>query len=372
VTSTTIEKRRRRVLGGLAGGALAAIAVLAAFTASGTAARAAVPQNTSKPTITGKEQDGQTLSGHHGEWSNSPSGYSYQWRRCGNQGGNCSNISKATDKIYTLSSDDVGHTIRLLVTASNNDGAGTATSDATGAIQPAAAQAPSTSSQPRITGTAKVGETLTAQPNSWNGTKPIQLSYRWRLCDEKGGDCVSTTLTSQSIKLTSAMAGKTVRVVVTATNSAGSASAVSDPSPVIQPASGSNPPPPPPPSGGCAAVSTVSLPNQLLIDRIQYTPSQIHSRDEPLVAKFHVTSTKGGCVSGALVYAVGVPFDRLSKAQEVPTGSDGWATVTFQIKPTFELRPGNLVVIFVRARKPGDSVLTGVSTRRLVSVRVGG
>src|SRR2546423_6634441 len=109
------------------------------------------------------------------------------------------------------------------------------------------------------------------------------------------------------------MSGRTVRVVVPATNSAGPGAAVSDPSPVIQPASGPNPPPPPPPpgGGGCAAVSTVSLPNQLLIDRIQYTPSAIHSRDEPLVAKFHITSTKGGCVSGALVHAVGVPFDRL-------------------------------------------------------------
>jgi hypothetical protein len=86
--------------------------------------------------------------------------------------------------------------------------------------------------------------------------------------------------------------------------------------------------------------------------------------------RFHVVSTSGRCVSGALVYAVGVPFDRLSREPEVQTGSDGWATIDFQILPTFKLRSGNLVVIFVRARKGGENVLAGVSTRRLVSVRV--
>ena len=52
------------------------------------------------------------------------------------------------------------------------------------------------------------------------------------------------------------------------------------------------------------------------------------------------------------------------------TDASGWAQISFQILPTFQLRHGNLVVIFVRARKPGENVLAGVSTRRLVSVRV--
>ena len=86
--------------------------------------------------------------------------------------------------------------------------------------------------------------------------------------------------------------------------------------------------------------------------------------------RFHVATTSGACVSGALVYAVGVPFDRLSKESEVQTDSDGWATITFQVLPTFKLRSGNLVVVFVRARKGGENVLAGVSNRRLVSVRV--
>ena len=52
----------------------------------------------------------------------------------------------------------------------------------------------------------------------------------------------------------------------------------------------------------------------------------------------------------------------------MPTGGDGWATLT--LSPTAKLPRQSSIVIFVRARKPGDSLLAGVSTRRLVQVTV--
>jgi hypothetical protein len=115
----------------------------------------------------------------------------------------------------------------------------------------------------------------------------------------------------------------------------------------------------------------VSPPSRLTIDRITFTPSRIVSRSDALVARFHVVASNGTCVNGALVYAIGVPFDRLSRAPETQTDATGWATSTFQVRATFPLKRGNYVVLFVRARKPGDSLLGGVSTRRLVSVRIG-
>jgi hypothetical protein len=140
---------------------------------------------------------------------------------------------------------------------------------------------------------------------------------------------------------------------------------------MIQPAKATPAPPPPAAPGACTPAAGLALPDRLVVDRIEYNPTRIHSRSDPLIARFHVATTKGSCVRGAMVYAVGVPFDRLSKAAETTTDGNGWATVTFRILPTFQLRPGNLVVLFVRARKSGDSVLAGISTRRLVSVRVG-
>ncbi len=355
--------RTPRLVGAVLVVALAATAALVGLTRSAGAAAAAAPNNTSPPTISGTPQEGQTLKADPGTWTGStPIDYSYQWRRCGTGGANCTNIAKATDNIYTVSADDVGHRLRVLVTAVNSDGAGTAQSKATAVVTKAPAAAPKNTTEPSISGTAQQDQTLTANPGDWSGTKPIQISYRWRRCDAKGGDCANTSVTSQTYKLGSADVGHTLRVLVTASNNVGSSAAISNATSVVT-SSG-------PGAGQCESISNVSLPERLLIDKITYSPSTISSRSVPLVARFHVTTTKGFCVSGATVQGLGVPFDRLSHEAEVTTDATGWAQISFQVLPTFQLRHGNLVVIFVRARKPGDSILAGVSTRRLVSVRV--
>jgi hypothetical protein len=342
---------------------LAATAAFVGLTRPADASSAAAPSNTSPPTISGSAVEGQTLKADPGTWAGStPMDFTYQWRRCGAGGANCRNISKATDNIYTLTGSDVGHTLRVLVTAVNSDGAATAQSKATDVVKKAPAQAPKNTKEPFITGTAQEGQTLKADPGSWSGNKPIQFAYRWRRCDAKGGDCQNTGIASQTYALGTDDVGHTLRVLVTASNNIGSSAAISNATSVVT-SSG-------PPAGQCQSITRVSLPERLVVDRITYSPSQINSRSVPLVARFHVVSTKGYCVSGAIVQGLGVPFDRLSHEAEVTTDATGWAQITFQVLPTFQLRHGNLVVIFVRARKPGDNVLAGVSTRRLVSVRV--
>lgn len=233
--------------------------------------------------------------------------------------------------------------------------------------------------KPTISGTRQVGQTLTGNRGIWTGTEPITYAYQWVRCGPLGAGCVPIPgATGEQYTLVAADRGHSLRFVVTASNAEGSRTVRSNASGVVQDAPGQPPPPPapppppppPPPPGACVPIGSVSLPERLVVDRIRYTPSTIRSREEPLDARFHVVTTKGKCVSGALVYAVGVPFDRLSRGVETATGGDGWATIRFQIQPTFELRPGNLVVIFVRARKAGENLLAGVSSRRLVSVRV--
>jgi hypothetical protein len=57
--------------------------------------------------------------------------YTHQWRRCNTSGSSCSNVSGATGASYALTSADVGSTIRVRVTATNEAGSAWADSAAT-------------------------------------------------------------------------------------------------------------------------------------------------------------------------------------------------------------------------------------------------
>ena len=173
------------------------------------------PANTALPTITGTAQDGQTLTSTTGTWNGTtPLTYSRQWRRCDSAGANCTDISGATATTYTATSADVGSKIRVVVTATNGAGSANATSAATASVT---AVAPVNTAAPTITGTAKEGELLTASPGTWSGTTPITYTYQWQQCSpyvhqHLRRDRRDTTAWSQ------AQVGKTIKVVVTATN----------------------------------------------------------------------------------------------------------------------------------------------------------
>ena len=97
----------------------------------------AAPSNSTVPAVSGQAVQGQTLSTTNGSWTNSPTSYAYQWQDCDSSGANCSSIGGATSSSYPLVSGDVGHTIRVVVTASNAGGAASASSAATQTVQAA-------------------------------------------------------------------------------------------------------------------------------------------------------------------------------------------------------------------------------------------
>jgi hypothetical protein len=66
-----------------------------------------------------------------------------------------------------------------------------------------------------------------------------------------------------------------------------------------------------------------------------------------------------------------VPYNRILQEPEQETGPDGYVTFTFRPTASLPLSPGSYLVIFLRARKATDNLLTGVSTRRLVQVTLG-
>jgi hypothetical protein len=105
-----------------------------------------------------------------------------------------------------------------------------------------------------------------------------------------------------------------------------------------------------------------------VISSVRFTPNP--GRHTPIQARFKVTDTRGRTISGALVYVLGLPYGWTQNAPEQPTANDGWATLT--LVPTRALPRTAALVMFVRARKPGDNLLAGVSTRRLVQLLIRG
>jgi hypothetical protein len=81
---------------------------------------------------------GSTFSASTGAWS-APAGaggisYGYQWQDCDSHGGECRDIAGARAASYTASAGEIGHTLRVLVSASDRDGLASAPSAVTQTI----------------------------------------------------------------------------------------------------------------------------------------------------------------------------------------------------------------------------------------------
>ena len=101
---------------------------------SGSASRPAV---LTSPQVVGTPTAGQVLTASPGTWSGAPTSYTYEWRRCDSTGASCVAIPNATTSTYTLTPDDIGTTLSLVVTATGKGGATSVTAPTTTAISPA-------------------------------------------------------------------------------------------------------------------------------------------------------------------------------------------------------------------------------------------
>lgn len=100
----------------------------------GTTPTGSAPVSSSPPSISGAATQGQTFTVLNGAWTGSPSSFDYQWRSCDSSGANCSGVSGATSGAYLLQAGDVGKTLRIVVTATNSYGSGSATSAQTAVV----------------------------------------------------------------------------------------------------------------------------------------------------------------------------------------------------------------------------------------------
>lgn len=168
------------------------------------------PVNTVAPVVTGTTTLGSVLTTTNGTWTNSPSSFTYQWKR------GATNIGTNTNT-YTLVAADSTAAITCVVTAINAAGSTPATSN----IITAGNYTPVNTVAPVISGSTPVGSTLTTTNGTW--TNSPTFTYQWYR-----GATLITSATAATYVTVTADTGLAVTCRVTGTNAAGSAVGISN------------------------------------------------------------------------------------------------------------------------------------------------
>jgi hypothetical protein len=157
--------------------------------------------------------------------------------------------------------------------------------------------------------------------------------------------------------------GRRVRAKVTAKNSAGSSTGLSDTTAVVASSGG----------GGGGSGNSVNVKDvgpageRLTVDRVVFNPNPVTSRNVPIRVTITVKDTKGRLVQGALVFIRSTPIVS-STPTDAPTGSDGTVSYSIQPRSDFPIKNSHSVQFFVKAYRQGDPTLSGISGTRLVQV----
>lgn len=193
------------------------------------------PASTAAPVVTGTAEVGRMLSADTGTWAGvEPIAYAYQWQRCS---ATCSDIAGAVAATYDVGADDVGATLTVVVTATDVGGSTAAVAGPTAPVSGPPLAPPSNLEPPLLEGSVVEGSTLSASTGLWASGSPLSYGYRWQRCSAAGDACADVAgSTEPTYLLGAADVGSTIRVSVTATVAAGSATAASAPTAAVAPA----------------------------------------------------------------------------------------------------------------------------------------
>ena len=126
-------------------------------------------------------------------------------------------------------------------------------------------------------------------------------------------------------------------------------------------------------SAKTAPIAELSPPARLQIVAFDVLSGPINEQSDTFTLKVRIGSTCGVNVKGASVYVTAVPYNQFSIPAEELTGDEGTATLVFRRDANFPASDQQQqLTLFIRATKPGEDPLAGVSTRRLVAVPFSG
>jgi hypothetical protein len=118
-----------------------------------------------------------------------------------------------------------------------------------------------------------------------------------------------------------------------------------------------------------APIADLAPPARTQIAAFDVLSGPIDEGTQTFTLKVRVGSTCSVNIKGASVYVTAVPYNQFTIPQEELTGDDGTATLVFRRDANFPASDQQQqLTLFIRATKPGEDPLAGVSTRRLVAV----
>lgn len=196
----------------------------------------------SAPSLSGTARTGSIISTSLGTWTVAGTEHALQWYACTTQDrrttslpAGCSAIAGATDTTFSVGPAQLGRYLRVSVVATNTAGS-TTTYSPTSALVEAPPAAPTATRMPTISGTVRVGRALTARTGTWTPNSGISYAYQWYRCaigaSARAGTpadgCAAIGGASMArYTVQSADVGYYLQVMVTATNSGGSSTAIS-------------------------------------------------------------------------------------------------------------------------------------------------
>ena len=118
-----------------------------------------------------------------------------------------------------------------------------------------------------------------------------------------------------------------------------------------------------------APIADLAPPARTQIEAFDVLSGPINEQTQTFTLKVRVGSTCSVNIKGASVYVTAVPYNQFTIPDEELTGDDGTATLVFRRDANFPASDQQQqLTLFIRATKPGEDPLAGVSTRRLVAI----
>jgi hypothetical protein len=152
------------------------------------------PYATARPAVGGTAMEGGTLTASDGTWSGTPA-FGHSWLRCGGDGAACAAIENATAASYKPAAGDVGHRLRVRVTATQGRSV-SSDSDPTGIV---AAAPPGGGGTPAVDRTPPKATLRLASRNLAKLLKSKRLPLTVT-CDERCSAVVEVRITSKLAK----------------------------------------------------------------------------------------------------------------------------------------------------------------------------